>query len=43
MGLLEKMDVGKEHMSRNKGFWAKLGFLGKEGVRKGLVGKKEGF
>ena len=29
MGLLEKMGFGKEHMSRNKGFRAKLVFLGK--------------
>ena len=38
MELLEKMGVGKGHSSRNKWFGAKLGSLGKVGVRKGLLG-----
>ena len=32
--LLEKMSIGKGHMSRNKRFWAKLGCLGKVDVRR---------
>ena len=43
MNLSEKMGVGKEHLSRNKGFGAKLSSLEKVGVRKGLLARKEGF
>ena len=43
VGPLEKLGVGKGHLSRNKGFWAKWGSLGKVGVRKGLLGRKGGF
>ena len=35
IGLLDKMGLGKGHFRRNKGFGAKLGSLGKVGVRKG--------
>ena len=38
MELLEKMGMGKGHSSRNKWLGAKLGSLGKVGVRKGLLG-----
>ena len=40
MGLLEKLGVGKGHMIRNNGFGDKLGFGGKVGVRKELLGRK---
>ena len=42
MRLIQGKDVvlGKGHFSRNKGFWASLG---KVGVRKGLLGRKERF
>ena len=43
MELLEKIGVGKRHLSRNKEFWARLSSLGKVGVRKGLLSRKEGF
>ena len=43
MGLLQKMGVGKGHLSRKKGFGAKSGSLGKVGVRKRLLGRKNGF
>ena len=43
MDLLQKMGIGKRHMSRNKGFGAKLGSLEKVGVRKGPLSRKEGF
>ena len=43
MGLLQKMGVGKGHLSRNKRFEAKLGSLGKVGVRKGLFGRQNGL
>ena len=43
MELLDQMGVGKGHLSRNKRFGAKLGSLGKMDVRKGLLGRKEGF
>ena len=42
LNLSEKMGAGKGHSSRNKGFGAKLGFLRKVGVRKGLLGRKGG-
>ena len=35
------MGVGREHLSRNKGFVAKLGFWEKVGVRTRLLGRKE--
>ena len=43
MGLLENMGVGKGHMSRNKGFCGQIGSLGKVGVRKELLGRKNRF
>ena len=36
MAVLEKMGAEKEHLSRNKGFRAKLDSLEKVGFRKGL-------
>ena len=43
MWLLQKMGVGKGHLSRNKGSGVKLGSLGKVGVRKRPLSRKETF
>ena len=43
MGLLQKMGVSKGHLSREKGFVAKLSSLEKVRVRKGLLRRKERF